>query len=201
MTRLETLVSIQLQSINPCVLAAIRFAAAGHPSGGLGLGSATSAGTGLAASSSTTADVFEVRLGGLTDPGVPGKNNQDDFFVWDSGDGQNFVVGVLDGHGRDLGALAANTAKKSLLVNLSTNFDKIRVDPEATLKAAFVTAHKAVKNVSASYHEQLTESAFLATLSPATYNLKFPTSVTQWFHGCEWWCDLCASGLIVAALR
>lgn len=90
-----------------------------------------------------------MRLGGLTDPGVPGKNNQDDFFVWDSGDGQNFVIGVLDGHGRDLGALAANTAKKSLLVTLSSNFDKIRSDPEATLTAAFVEAHQAVKNVRA----------------------------------------------------
>ncbi len=132
------------------------FAAAGNPSAGLAplglstaaLGTGTGMGTGTGVAQSAPAEVFEVRLGGLTDPGVPGKNNQDDFFVWDSGDGQNFVIGVLDGHGRDLGALAANTAKKSLLITLSSNFDKIRSDPQATLTAAFVEAHQAVKNVS-----------------------------------------------------
>lgn len=29
---------------------------------------------------------FEVRLGGVTDPGVAGKQNQDDYFIWQSPD-------------------------------------------------------------------------------------------------------------------
>ena len=29
---------------------------------------------------------FEVRVGGVTDPGVAGKQNQDDFFLWQSAD-------------------------------------------------------------------------------------------------------------------
>jgi hypothetical protein len=40
---------------------------------------------------------------GITDPGVPGKQNQDDYFFWRSEDGQTVVIGVLDGHGRELG--------------------------------------------------------------------------------------------------
>lgn len=126
----------------------LRLAAAsasGHPSRSVGtmLGTAGGTGTPVGASPST----FEVRLGGLTDPGVPGKNNQDDFFVWDSGDGQNFILGVLDGHGRDLGSLAANVAKRSLQAELSAGFDKIRADPHTTLVTAFENAHLAVKQV------------------------------------------------------
>ena len=29
---------------------------------------------------------YEVRVGGVTDPGVAGKQNQDDFFLWESPD-------------------------------------------------------------------------------------------------------------------
>jgi serine/threonine protein phosphatase PrpC len=45
---------------------------------------------------------------GATDPGVAGKQNQDDFFIWQSpNDGQTIVMGVLDGHGRELGQVSA----------------------------------------------------------------------------------------------
>jgi serine/threonine protein phosphatase PrpC len=39
----------------------------------------------------------------VTDPGVEGKQNQDDFFLWQSPDGQTLIAAVLDGHGRELG--------------------------------------------------------------------------------------------------
>ena len=45
---------------------------------------------------------FRFVVGGCTDPG-PGPVNQDNYFVWEAGDGRNMVVIVLDGHGRELG--------------------------------------------------------------------------------------------------
>jgi serine/threonine protein phosphatase PrpC len=41
---------------------------------------------------------------------VPGKQNQDDYFLWSSEDGQTVIVGVLDGHGRELGQVRRGTA-------------------------------------------------------------------------------------------
>ncbi len=49
-------------------------------------------------------------IGGITDPGVPGRQNQDDFFMWRSADGRSCCLGVFDGHGRELGQQAAAAA-------------------------------------------------------------------------------------------
>ena len=37
---------------------------------------------------------------------MPGKQNQDAYFTYQSVDGQTIIVGVLDGHGRELGQVS-----------------------------------------------------------------------------------------------
>ena len=119
--------------------------AAGPPRGSTAALSPTRYNAPLILAIATTEPVYEMRVGGITDPGVPGKQNQDDFFVWDFGDGQNLLLGVLDGHGRELGAMAANVAKRSMLRTLLSNFSRLRTDPEEVMRSAFAQAHADIR--------------------------------------------------------
>lgn len=47
---------------------------------------------------------------GITDPGVAGRQNQDDFFLWESPDGKTVIVGIFDGHGRELGQVRGRSS-------------------------------------------------------------------------------------------
>lgn len=89
--------------------------------------------------------------GGITDEGVRGKVNQDDFFVWRSADGASYVMGVFDGHGRDLGHFAARVTKESFKASLGNEaaLAALRANPGPVLHAAFETAHGAVIQVRA----------------------------------------------------
>ena len=55
------------------------------------------------------------RWGGIKDEGVAGKENQDDFLVWESDDKNVILMCVLDGHGRELGRVASKAAKDAFL--------------------------------------------------------------------------------------
>lgn len=61
------------------------------------------AGGGLARALQPAGSGFEVRVGGVTDPGVAGKQNQDDFFLWESAD-QRCIMCVV---GLGVGVLPA----------------------------------------------------------------------------------------------
>jgi hypothetical protein len=90
-----------------------------------------------------------VFVGGVTDPGVAGRENQDDFFVWQSSDGRSCCLGVFDGHGRELGKLAAGVAKESFASHLASDdaLRELRVRPREVLRAAFQAAHEAIAQV------------------------------------------------------
>jgi serine/threonine protein phosphatase PrpC len=83
----------------------------------------------------------------ITDPGVAGKENQDDFFTWQSADGSTLVLGVFDGHGRDFGRDAAAAARAHFLGALTSPaaLRALREDPGPPLVAAFREAHDAVE--------------------------------------------------------
>ena len=91
---------------------------------------------------------YAMRVGGITDPGVRGKQNQDDFFLEDLGGG-TLVMGVLDGHGRELGQLAAHTAKESLRKTLCSpeTLARLKLDPERVMTEVFDEAHEAIAEV------------------------------------------------------
>ena len=90
-----------------------------------------------------------VLIGGITDPGVPGRQNQDDFFMWASADGRSCALGVFDGHGRELGQQAAAAATNYFRGKLASEegIAAIRANPEKTLRDAFQGAHDAVAEV------------------------------------------------------
>ncbi len=79
-----------------------------------------------------------------------GKQNQDDFFVEviDAAAG-DCIVGVFDGHGRELGQLAARTAKNFVRDELRKEEVRkaIERDPKDTFDAVFCGAHKAIEAV------------------------------------------------------
>lgn len=103
------------------------------------------------------AEVYDFRIAGVTDAGVVGKQNQDDFFIWEAADRQTIIAGVFDGHGREMGQAAARVAKTSLRDELSKpeTLARLRASPKATLEAAFAAAHRAIDaHFQASYEGQ-----------------------------------------------
>lgn len=124
-------------------------------------GDSPSPGVSLASASGGTADAarpasaYDFLVSGITDPGVPGKQNQDDYFLWSSEDGQTVIVGVLDGHGRELGQMAARVAKAQFLADLTRpeTLAALAADPKPTLELAFVNAHRAIEAAFRKYYE------------------------------------------------
>ena len=86
----------------------------------------------------------------------PGPVNQDNYFVWEAGDGQNAVVIVLDGHGRELGQMASAVAKRSLRGSLChlDALARLRREPQRTMREAFDVAHEAVKGAFRDHYER-----------------------------------------------
>lgn len=96
------------------------------------------------------------RVAGIKDEGVAGKQNQDDFFVWSSGD--THVIVVLDGHGRELGQLASKAAKASMFADLTSSkvLSALLSTPKETLTQVFVNANNAIRSVSLAVASSLT---------------------------------------------
>ena len=92
---------------------------------------------------------LQFKFGGIKDEGVQGKENQDDFFVWQKGDNLTYVFAVLDGHGRELGKLASKAAKDSLFKNLTSDegLASVRKDAKGAMARIFAAANDAVRNV------------------------------------------------------
>lgn len=103
---------------------------------------------GAAGASSASANPYVFRVGGITDPGVHGKQNQDDFFYEDLGAG-NLALGVFDGHGRELGQLAARTAKTTVraLLRDPETLVALEHDPKSTMERVFRQAHTEIERV------------------------------------------------------
>ena len=118
--------------------------------GGVSAASTSAASVGSVASAGgADAASYSLFAGGLTDEGVAGKVNQDDFFVWRSADGKSYVMGVFDGHGRELGHFAARATRECFSEKLGNEaaLAALRVNPNAVLSDAFEAAHAAVIKV------------------------------------------------------
>ena len=92
---------------------------------------------------------LQFALGGSTHPGGSTvKPNQDDYFIWKSKFDHTIVLGVLDGHGREVGDLASRTAKKAFLEEFEDKetFALIRKDPLRAFKLMFARVHRAIWN-------------------------------------------------------
>ena len=93
---------------------------------------------------------LKFNMGGIKDEGVKGKENQDDYFLWDKGDGKTFVIAVLDGHGRELGKLGSKAAKDSIYNDLTSDnvLNQLRTTPKETMTEVFRRANDAIRTVS-----------------------------------------------------
>ena len=87
-----------------------------------------------------------VQVGSETDVGG-GSENQDDYFVCSVGNESDpiTVLCVLDGHGREVGKVAANSAKDALIEFFHASYVKLRDKPYETLVEAHEVAHFKIK--------------------------------------------------------
>jgi serine/threonine protein phosphatase PrpC len=73
------------------------------------------------------------------------RENQDDMFIWENKKEGVCVIGVLDGHGREVGQIAANCAKNTLLNFVDRNYRDLFTRPYEFLVDAIKSAHAGVK--------------------------------------------------------
>jgi hypothetical protein len=92
---------------------------------------------------------LKFNMGGIKDEGVKGKENQDDYFLWNKGDNKTYVIAVLDGHGRELGKLASKAAKDSLYRDLTSDkvLNQLLTTPKETMTETFQNANNAIREV------------------------------------------------------
>lgn len=113
-----------------------------------------------------------------------GKVNQDAFLLWDAGDGKNYVLGVFDGHGRELGQLAGATARDAFreYMGKAETFAKLREDPKTTCELAFQFAHDAIQKAFRDYY---TNAGWNVSDAPEGYLLRRRHESQAWMcvHG------------------
>jgi hypothetical protein len=76
-------------------------------------------------------------------------------FIWENRDHRILVTGVLDGHGREVGRVAAQTGRAALQLYFDQNFLQLRTEPVQCLQNAFLTAHAAIKQAFALHYQGL----------------------------------------------
>jgi len=119
---------------------------------------------------------------GSTDIGG-GRENQDDFFVWENPSAGLMVMGVLDGHGRDVGKVAAVVGREFLLQYCETHQEVLQMNPYDFLVNGIVAAHQAIKE---GFIAALTDKEFEIEETPEKYLVKRKkNSKGQWMcvHG------------------
>jgi len=121
------------------------------------------------------------QVGADTDIGG-GRENQDDFFTWASPDASILVLCVLDGHGREVGKIAANAANACLKEYFATHHQALRTNPYDCLVAAHEIAHARIK---AGFREELEKEGYEIEEAPEGYLLKRmpPSQVWGCVHG------------------
>ena len=112
----------------------LKSALGGGPVDGTGASGRDGAGVtsnlfGQADSDAPLPPAFRAVYGGSTDAGG-NKENQDDLFIYQTPDQRDLVIGVFDGHGREVGKLAANTCSASMQRDLCNPeaIDRVRAD-------------------------------------------------------------------------
>lgn len=106
------------------------------------------------------------QVGSDTDIGG-GRENQDDYLVFQ----QNgvIVLCVLDGHGREVGKIAANAARASILAHCETCFSELMQDPTSWLIKAHEKAHLFIKE---SFRNELEHQGYIVEEERSGYLLK-----------------------------
>lgn len=118
---------------------------------------------------------FDTDIGG-------GRENQDDCLVWSSVRDGICVLCVLDGHGREVGRVAANIAKRSLQEYFEEHYNELKTSPYNCLVRAHEVAHSAIKH---GFKVELSGQGYDVFESSEGYLLKSKKGLQQWscIHG------------------
>jgi len=121
------------------------------------------------------------QLGWGTDIGG-GRENQDDAFIYTNQAEKILVIGVLDGHGREVGKIAAMAARRRLLSFFEERYENLKTKPYETLVDAHVLAHEHVKD---SFKLELSRQGFEVSEAPEGYLMKRRSPSAPWscVHG------------------
>lgn len=122
------------------------------------------------------------QIGSDTDVGG-GTENQDDYFVVTVGpDSESItILCVLDGHGRDVGKVAANAAKDAMINFFNTNYSSLRLKPYDTLVEAHEVAHAHIKE---SFKQALGQRGFEVQEADGGYLKKRKVEAINSKFGC-----------------
>ncbi len=92
------------------------------------------------------------------------------------------VVGVLDGHGREVGRIAAQSAREALRLFFAERDSQLISDPVSCLKEAFVNAHASIK---AAFRAYFVNSGWEVAESDDGYLIKRKMPSQSWscIHG------------------
>lgn len=106
---------------------------------------------------------FDTDIGG-------GRENQDDFFVWQKREYGVTIACVLDGHGREVGKVAAVAARLALLKYCEETLQELLESPYKWLVNAHEIAHREIK---AAFRKELEGQGFeVQEVIPEGYLLK-----------------------------
>jgi len=110
------------------------------------------------------------------------RENQDDCFVWIKKDAGLVVLCVLDGHGREVGKIASESAKARLFKHLDDNYASLLEDPTAFLIQAHEIAHTHIRD---SFRAELERQGYEVVQTPEGYLMKRRQSADNWtcVHG------------------
>ena len=111
---------------------------------------------------------FKVQFGSDTDIGG-GSQNQDTFLIFSRPSEKLYVFAIIDGHGTELGTLAANTVRSSILDYMTHNFLEMKNNPVQTLNNIFVLSHNSIKD---EFKKELNRKKYDFTETPDGYFVK-----------------------------
>lgn len=111
-----------------------------------------------------------------------GRENQDDCFVWIKRDDNLIVLCVLDGHGREVGKIASESAKACLFKHLDENYRNLIKSPSEFLVTAHGIAHDHIRN---SFRAELKRQGFDVITTEDGYLMKRKQTGDCWscVHG------------------
>jgi hypothetical protein len=121
-------------------------------------------------------NVLRWQVGLETDIGG-GRENQDDCFVWIKKDENIIVLCVLDGHGREEGKIASESAKTCLFNYLDENYAKLLENPVDFLVRAHEVAHNHIRDT---FKAELERHGFEVQITPENYLIKRKQAHDSW---------------------
>lgn len=99
-----------------------------------------------------------VSVSAITDPGGPGRVNQDAYFTLCDEASGAMVLGIFDGHGKETGCEAANSAKmffKNQFEGYSkADYARLEENPERVFQQMYVSCHLLLRGVLRSDYER-----------------------------------------------